>query len=112
MDSSALLLGLMLTTGHIGGPEGISADTPGIYVRGDGWAAGGFRNSWRYPSYWATKTWACGPVECLAGGTTGYAWAPVVPLLGASKSWGKWRTTVTYGGGSSLAFTLSMEGKL
>jgi len=111
MTLDVLIVGLIVSTAHINPPPGTTNDTPGIYVRANDWAGGYYLNSWRYPSWWIGRAFDCGPVECLVGGVTGYADAPVLPMLAVSRAWGPARLTLSAGSARSIVVTLSVEGK-
>lgn len=110
MTGAGLALGLILGAAHLGDvPQGVDSFTPGVYVRGEAWAAGAFRNSWAYPSVYVAHVRPCGPVECVAGLVTGYAAAPAVPLLGVTRAAGPLRLSATLGGSRVVVLSVAVE---
>jgi len=63
---------------------------PGLYVRGDDWQIGMYRNSYRKPTIYAAYSWQLGDgYELFTGGATGYkkVWhhGPIAPMVAFSK---------------------------
>ena len=82
--SGALVLGLHLATAHLGAAQGLQAATPGIYLRTEaGLTAGVYRNSNGRTSSYAGWTWETEGrgLALTLGAVTGYAAAPVMPLV-------------------------------
>lgn len=104
-------MGLIVGSVHAPLPVGATNQTPGLYLRSGALMAGWYRNSYGSASVFATRDFACGPVRCLVGAATGYAWFPVVPVLGFTQTFGPARFSLT-AGRHSVVLTTALEGSL
>lgn len=78
---TALAIGLHLGTYHFDRAAGYNEVNPGVYLRGESFTVGAYRNSERANSaYVAYRALAVGPASLHVGAVTGYKRAPVAPL--------------------------------
>jgi len=80
-------VGVHVYTYHFTESAGFNNVNPGAYIVVNGWTGGLFYNSERHMSGYAGYTFRNvlgSPIDVVVGGVTGYAVAPVVPLVAPS----------------------------